>query len=274
MRKICLMAVLCSLVTLVQAQESKPSPATEWYRAGHVMLRVTDAAQGFGATWQFDRADNGDNRIVRDERRGEAVTSGSVLSVCDDRALLMTGLTPGRGREMREIDEPVLVLQLVLRLLARAAPEGPAALGADKLVEITEKAAPIRVRKGLEARREFNAPWQARGRLKREAGGAVAFDLVFTHAGDNANDPRAELALAGVWRQNSGVASFADAMPVADWQVYRVNAVAITTGGSTQIESMSTTRPLRYATLGHLRRHIERDWSMNPKVAPILECTP
>jgi hypothetical protein len=274
MRKICLTAALAALVTTAYAQEPKPSPATDWYRAGHVTLRVSDAAQGMSAAWQFDRADNGDNRIVRDERRGEAAAAGTVISVCDDRALLMNGLKPGRGREMREIDEPVLVLQMVLRVLARAAPEGPAALAADKLVEIGDKSTPIRVRKGLEARRDFNAPWLARGRLKREAGGAIAFDIVFTHAGDTAGDARPELGLAGVWRQNSGVASFADAMPIADWQVFRVNAVAVTTGGSTHIESMSTTKPLRYATLGHLRRHIERDWSMNPKVAPILECQP
>ena len=48
--------------------------------------------------------------------------------------------------------------------------------------------------------------------------------------------------------------------------------VPVTTGGHTRLESMVITTPLRYATLGHLRRHIERAWSPNPKVAAIMEC--
>lgn len=274
MRKFWLFAVLIALAPLGHAQAPKPSPATEWYRAGHVTLRLADTAHDFNATWQFDRADNGDNRVIREERRGASGVSGTVMSVCDDQALLMKGLTPGRQREMREIDEPVLYLQLVLRLLARAAPEGFAAMGGDKLVEINEPAAAIRVRKGMEVRRDFNAPWQARGRIKREAGGEIGYEIVFTYAGDDAKAPRGELALAGVWRQQSRAQSFEDSTQIADWQVYRVDAVPVTSGGTTHIESMSTTKPLRYATLGHLRRHIERAWSPNPKVAPIQECKP
>lgn len=274
MKKIWFYAALVALAPCVCAQAPKPSPASEWYRAGHVTLRLGDAARDFNAAWQFDRADNGDNRVIREERRGTLAVKGTVMSVCDDQALLMNGVTPERMHEMRELEEPVLYLQLLLRLLARAAPEGVAAMANDKPVEINEAAAAIRVRKGMEARRDFEAPWQARGRIKREAGGEIAFDLTFSHAGENAKDPRTELKLAGLWRQQSRVRTFEDATGIADWQVFRVNAVPVITAGNTHIESMSTTKPLRYATLGHLRRHIERSWSPNPKVAPIMECKP
>lgn len=272
MVKFWLFAALSALASAAVAQS--PSPATGWYRAGHVTLRLNDAARDFSAAWQFDRADNGDNRVMREERRGTASINGTVMSICDDQALLMKGITPERRHEMRELDEPVLHLQMVLRLLARAAPEGPAALGNDKLVEINEPAAAIRVRKGQEARRDFNAPWQARGRIHREAGGEIAYDIAFSHAGNSAQEPRTELNLAGVWRQESRAHSFDNSSAIADWQVYRVYPVPVTTGGSTVFESMATTKPLRYATLGHLRRHIERAWSPNPKVAPIMECKP
>jgi hypothetical protein len=272
MKYFCWFAALSVLASAVAAQS--PSPATGWYRAGHVTLRLTDAAREFSAAWQFDRADNGDNRVMREERRGGASINGTVMSICDDQALLMKGVTPERLREMRELDEPVLHLQMVLRLLARAAPEGPSAVGNDKLIEIAEPAVPIRVRKGSEARREFNAPWQARGRIRRETGGEIAYDIVLNHAGNNAQEARTELNLSGVWRQDSRAHSFDNSFDIADWQVYRVNPVPVVVGGNAQIESMATTKPLRYATLGHLRRHIERAWSPNPKVAPILECKP
>ena len=272
MRNFWLFAALCALAAPAPAQS--PSPATEWYRAGHVTLRLTDAARDFKAAWQFDRADNGDNRVIREEKRGSTAIDGMVMSICDDQALLMKSITPERLHEMRELDEPVLYLQLVLRLLARAAPEGVVAFGNDKLVEINEPKTTIHVRKGEDARRDFNAPWQARGRITREAGGEIAYDLVLSHAGDNAQAPRTELKLAGVWRQQSRAHSFEDATDISAWQVYRVNAVPVTTGGNVHVEPMVATKPLRYATLGHLRRHIERAWSPNPKVAPVMACKP
>ena len=272
MRNFWLFAVLCAFAAAAAAQT--PSPATEWYRAGYVSLRLTDAAHDFSAAWQFDRADNGDNRVTREEKRGNATSEGAVMSICDDQALLVKGVMPERAHEMRELDEPVLYLQIVLRLLARAVPEGVVAFGKDKLVEINEPKATIRVRKGSEARRDFNAPWQARGLITREAGGEIAFDLVLNHAGDTAQAPRNELKLAGVWRQESRARSFEDATDISAWRVYRVNAVPVETGGNIHMEPVATTTPLRYATLGHLRRHIERAWSPNPKVAPIMACKP
>lgn len=278
MKKFCLIAVLVVLAPFVRAQGSspapKPSPATEWYRAGHVTLRLADSANDFNASWQFDRADNGDNRVIREERRGGKLSNGTVMTVCDDFALLMQGVIPEKRHEMIEMDEPVLHLQLLLRLLARAVPEGPAVFGNDKLVEISEPVATIRVRKGMEARRDFNAPWQARGRITRAPGGDVAFELVFFHAAGGAVTRQRELTMAGVWRQETRAHSFADSMAIEDWRVFRVDQVPVTAGGTVHIEQMATTTPLQYATLGHLRRHIERSWSPNPKVAPIMQCKP
>ena len=266
-----LVMALSGLVSPVVAQAPKAAPAAQWYRAGHVTLRIADAARDFNATWQFDRADNGDNRVIRDERRAGVALNATVMTVCDDLALLMQGVAPVPRREMRELDEPVLHLQMLLRLLARAVPEGPAAVMAVKNLELDEAANPLQVQKGQMGRLDFNAPWRVRGRLTRE-GDALAFELVFNHAGANAQDARSELTLSGRWQRDSAARSFADSTAIADWRVFRVNPVPVTTGGHTRLESMVITTPLRYATLGHLRRHIERAWSPNPKVAAIMEC--
>ena len=58
MNLIWMFAPLLALACGAMAQ----APAAEWYRAGHVTLQLTDAARDFSAEWQFDRADNGDNR--------------------------------------------------------------------------------------------------------------------------------------------------------------------------------------------------------------------
>ena len=271
MKKIIVFAACLGLAPLAVAQAPNATPAAEWYRAGHVTLRLADAARDFNATWQFDRADNGDNRVIREERRAGVALNATVMTVCDDLALLMQGVAPVQHREMREIDEPVLHLQMLLRLLARALPEGPSAVAAGKRIELDEAAATLQVQKGQQTRLDFNAPWRLRGRVARD-GDALAFELVFNHAAANVKDARSELTVSGQWRQQSAARSFADTTAIGDWRVFRVNPVPLTIGGHTRLEYMATTTPLRYATLGHLRRLIERGWSSNPKAAAIMEC--
>ena len=115
MLRITAVALLASIALGTQAQN--PKPAEVWVGAGHVVLNVTDAPGRLAAEWQFDRADNGDVRIIKDEHRGTARVSGTLLSVCDDQAVLFKDIVPGRQRELQELNEPVLHLQLVLRLL-------------------------------------------------------------------------------------------------------------------------------------------------------------
>ena len=136
-------AVLASAALGAAAQ--KPAPATLWYEAGHVALTVSDASRALTASWQFDRADNGDVRIIKEERRGAEKVSGALLSVCGDQALLFKDIVPARSGELHELNEPVLHLQLVLRLLARALPQGPLAVGERMSVDISDDKNALRV---------------------------------------------------------------------------------------------------------------------------------
>src|SRR5882757_4733085 len=122
MRKCAAFALLASVALGAGAQS--PKPAEVWFSGGHIALKATAAGDGVAAEWQFDRADNGDVCLVKNERRGNANVSGVVLSVCSDRALLLKNIAPAPRQELRELNEPVLYLQLALRLLARAMPDG------------------------------------------------------------------------------------------------------------------------------------------------------
>ena len=161
---------------------------------------------------------------------------------------------------------------MVLRLLARALPAGPSSLSGERSVAIEEPADALRVRKGVSARRDFDAPWRVNGKVARSAGGDISFDLVLNHAGAMPQDPRSELTLRGTWREQSEAPGFADAMKIEDATVFRVDTVAHEVGGHIEIDLAAATKPLRYATLGHLRRHIERVWSPNPHVPPAMRC--
>lgn len=259
-------------LTALSARAQSPSPATLWYNAGHVELSVTSSAGEFTAAWQFDRADNGDIRIIKNEQRGANTNNGTLLSVCEDRALLFKDIVPATRREMRELDEPVLHLQLALRLLARALPQGPAAIGAEAAIDINEATTPLRVRKGSTMRRDFLVPWQVRGKVGRAAQDSIRFELAFSHAPADSAGRRDELKLSGVWQQKSQAAAFDNAFAIAEWRVYRVDTVVNFVGGNAELDPFVVPQPRRFQTLGELRSRIERVWVAGPGARKQIEC--
>ena len=271
MLKIAAFGVLASVALCAGAHNT--APATLWYEAGHVALTVVDAARGLTASWQFDRADNGDVRIVKDERRGAARVSGTLLSICGDQALLFKDIVPAPPGALHEMDEPVLHLQLVLRLLARALPQGPLAMGEQMSVDIGDEQNPLRVRKDYRARMDFGVPWRARGSVNRGRAGDIRFDLDFAYAGGEAINGRSEIKLAGVWRHQSGVRGLADTFALAGWRVHRVDTVAEVAGGNAVLNNVATMRPLQFATLGEVRQRIEQRWDTGPRASKHFECT-
>jgi len=255
------------------AAAQTPAPATLWYEAGHVQLTVTDAARGLAATWQFDRADNGDIRINKEERRDGAKAGGTLLSICGDQALLFKDIVPAPRGELHELNEPVLHLQLVLRLLARALPRGPLAMGEPVNIDIGDDQSPLRVRKDFRTHMEFGVPWQARGTVNRGGAGDIRFDLDFAYVDGAPGKDRSGLKLAGEWRRQSGVRAWADAFPLAGWRVHRVDTVAEMIGGNTYMANVAVPVPLQFANLGELRQRIEQRWDSGPRARKHFECT-
>ena len=265
MLRIAALTMLTSVALAAGAQN--PAPASPWYDAGHIALTATDTA-GLAATWQFDRADNGDIRIIKDERRGAVTVSGTLLSICDDQALLFKDIVPARQRELQEMNVPVLHLQLVLRLLARALPQGLPATAAQAGIDIADDKNTLRVRKNYSARKDIGAPWHARGTVSRAADGEVRFDMVLTYAADDAPGRQSELKLAGVWQQQSRVKAIDNAYPLAGWRVHRVDTIAEVVGGNTVLDPVAMTTPLQFATVGDVRARIGRWWNPDVK-APV-----
>jgi hypothetical protein len=269
MLKIAALAVLVSVV--LEAGAQNPAPPSLWYDAGHVALTVSDSG-GIDAAWQFDRADNGDIRIIKEERRGAATVSGALMSICNDQALLFKDIVPARRRELQELNVPVLHLQLVLRLLARALPQGPPAAATQAGIDVADDKNTLRLRKDYSARKDIGAPWRARGNASRGADGEVRFEMVVTYAVDQAPGRQSELKLAGVWQQQSRVKAIDNAFALAGWRVHRVDTVAEVVAGNTMLDPVAMTTPLQFATVGDVRSRIERWWDPDPKAPKRAEC--
>ncbi len=269
MTKIAAIVLLASATLGASAQNLKP--AAVWVSAGHIELAVTGAAEGISAQWQFDRADNGDVRLVKNERRGSANVSGTVLSICADRAILFKDMVPASRHELRELDEPVLHLQLVLRLLARAMPEGLPPDGSETAIDIGDDKNTLRMRKDHSVRKDIGAPWRARGTARR-TGSDVRYDILVNYAGDNPPHPRMELKLAGLWSAQTRLPALDNALSLTGWRVHRVDVVSNQDGGNSVFDSVARSAPLSFATLGDVRAAIGRWWDSDVKALQRTEC--
>ena len=125
------------------------------------------------------------------------------LSICDDQAVIFKDIVPAIRHELQERDDPIMYLQVVLRLLGRALPEGPSSVTANKKLDVTDEKAPLRVRKGDSAQLEFGAPWRAQGSANPGGQGQIRFELALNYADKARGGARSELKLSGIWQHLS-----------------------------------------------------------------------
>ncbi len=261
--------LLCALSACGLAQSTRPGAI--WYTAGNVQLAVTEPAVGLSARWQFDQADNGDTRIIKTEERMGSSINGTVLSICDDRALLLKDIPRPRGAATNELDGPIHMLQLALRLLARGLPQGPLALTGEVTMDVGDESNPIRV-KGTNSSVEFLAPWRARGKVTRISPDQYGFELTYSYSTAAARGRRLQMDVVGLWNATTTAPVLDNNTSLSGWRVYRVSPSVREVSGTFLIEKQVREQPLRIATLGDLRTLIERGWRPNAKPVPEIQC--
>jgi hypothetical protein len=253
------------------AQNQSP-PTASWSTAGHIALNVTDPETALTAAWQFDRAENGDIRVIKQEQRAGTEVAGTLMSICSDQALLFKNVIPLRHREMNELDQPILLLQLALKLLDRALPQGPQAVTAASTIDISDEKNSVRVNKGNKIRRDFSAPWQAHVTAEHSATDSVKFKIIFSYTTNVTTAHNAMISLEGVWQQASNMPTLDNMVSLEGWQTYRVITFVNTVGGKAQLDPEVVSLPLYFKTVGELRSRIERNWSKSLRARKQFAC--
>jgi len=161
------------------------TPATRWADPSHVTLAVEFPGEGYHADWELFRCDCGD-LLVRSELNVPGdVEQGESLLV-SGRAVLSRGFA-GAAELGSSLDAPALMMQLALRLLERAAPGGPAAIGEAEEIELNEDVSPILL-ESYSAMGGFQAPWSLRGSISPAGPSGRRFDLRFEFTAGGGDD--------------------------------------------------------------------------------------
>jgi hypothetical protein len=252
-------APVCAQVHQVQHSpkpaQTKPliAPDSEWARGNRILLGVTQARIGFSARWRFERAANGDILLEKDESRAGQAIAGALLLVGNGALAVKDGHVE-RGRELDSIDGPLVMLQLVLRLLERAAPSGPRGLSRDSRIDVAETASAIKV-SGVGTEVEFFAPWRVTGTVGPGGPGQAKFELEFRSASRAKGGQPAEISIAGIWQNVSPPVALPDTMALRGWRVYQLKP-AVRARGAGNAMGVGVSAPMSFSDLGQLRRSV------------------
>lgn len=220
---------------------------TRWGDPARVELAVEFPGEGYHADWELFRCDCGD-LLVRSELSVPGETDRGETVLVQGRAVLSRGFGEHQAELGSSLDAPALMMQLALRLLERAAPDGPAPIDARVEVALEDAINPIHL-ETYSAIGGFPAPWSVTGSIAPAGEDLRRFDLRFEFTA-----PPESGAKQGHIRLR-GVADFSDVdFPVSE-------AGSLTGWSMTWREDNDAARPAaaRAETLAELRRAIREN---------------
>ena len=241
---------------------ARNKPGAAWYRGNLITLDASEPKAGFKSRWVFERTAGNDIRLVLDEQRKAGPQSGTVL-IIGQKALLTRDLVLARqGALMQAVDGPTLLLNLSLRLLERAVPEGPQSLRRERTISVKDDKQPLTI-ETPSAAGTFLPPWQLTGKVRRN-GDTVEFDLLLVSR--SRTDPKEtnNTALRGTWRNEvKKPPELPDDLSLQGWSLHAIAGVAKEVNRRQGIVYDALPRQ-GFATLGELRKAIELGWPGQP----------
>ena len=243
---------------------------TGWFAANRITLKMNDEGLNYNATWNFDRGENGDFKILLNENRAGEARAGRIFMI-ENQALLVKDLALTESQVLPALDGPSLMLQLTLKLLKKAFPDGPQSISEDMNIDIASDGKAIKVNTPT-ASANFSSPWLAKGILKKEIGDRISFDIKFNAANAINSFQSYAVHFSGVWQIDKSAAVFPDTMPLKDWQFYSIGPLNRNFGDASLIEFGVRKRD-GFATLGELRKHIAKGWATEIPGKNKYQCT-
>jgi hypothetical protein len=217
-----LAGLACGWPALLAGAEVDIAADTPWAQSAFTRLDVDFPGGEFHARWDIHRCACGDILVQAEETLPEGPSTGELLLV-GGRVLLARGfanMDPGAAL----LDSPMLMLQLLLVLVQQAEPAGPAAISAEREVDLAEEREPLRLDTGT-AHGGFPAPWRLGGMLRPAEAGSRRFDLSFEFASGMVRRaaPDASMRLAGVMDFGDRAFPYDGKMRLKGWKVFMLD---------------------------------------------------
>jgi hypothetical protein len=221
-----------------------PSPASVWFQPSDISVELSAGPGQPAARLEAQAFQGGDSRI-----RLETVEAGKSVHVemyvIGNRVWLVRGVEPTEGYEIDTLNEPVATMQLVLNLLALAAPDGPASIDAPRDVHREGKLEPIRVQ-SVSTVVVYPAPWSIEGGLAPAPASRIAYRLDFRRGEEKTAQ---SLHVEGAWDGSAPRAlpgeTALGGFKAYELEIHRTAAGAVVDSGARKLPAFATVSEVR-----------------------------
>jgi hypothetical protein len=256
-----LMLVTAGFATVVSVTALQQRPCDEacgtptaWQEFNSFTLRVTVSGKPGYYQWQgrFDKETHDIQIDVENSEEG-ALVSGKILMI-GGRVMAMKGPIAKPGYELDGLDAAALELQLVMKSLGRALPDGPATVKSTQHVDYSDSKIGIKVAT-QSADAMIQAPWRVVGDLKHAEPDVVQYDLTLT-SGDGLGKENTVGFSGRLF--NSPNTRIDDKLSLENWKLFDVGPQSHKQGDSTIIGYGATATTV-YRTVADVRKKVEAD---------------
>ena len=228
-----------------------PSP---WSALADYTLTLKLPPKGATGTWTIRTyADPGDVMVDIDTPGTQGRIQGTML-LLGGQAIAARGIALEPGFEIDHLDNAIVNLKLLTRLLDAAVPGGPAAVKGKLAVKARDDKSPI-VASTPSANGRIAAPWSLQGSVERIDAATIAFRLEVDASGGDKPAERARWSFTGRAGGTQKDRALDSAMSLAGWNAYTLGQVKTAKPQSSHmtIRFGATKLPGPFATLKDLR---------------------
>jgi hypothetical protein len=229
---------------------------TAWSSFTRVVLKQTSPSNSEMIEWHasFDHETN--DMLIDTETRGSKTSITGSIALVGGQIMMSKGLKLEPGYEIDALDAPVLSMKLVMIMLGRVFPKGPAEVSGLRQIDRTDKT-------GIKyatpsASGYIPAPWRLKGKVRKLAGGTVAFDLALTfpvEQGGNKSKTYSIKMTGELSMRNHAV--FRDSDTLDGWSTYGLGPRQIKKEAGTILDYGATPdKSTSYKTIGDIRAFI------------------
>ena len=231
---------------------------TAWQDFNSFTLKTSIPGQSAYSKWQgkFDAKSN-DIQVDVEHSQSGSIIRGKILMI-GGRVMAIQGPIATPDHEIDALDGVVLELQLVMKLLGRALPSGPASVSSAKAIDYTDTKTGVKVAT-QSAGETFQPPWRVAGKLKKVGPDAIEFSLTFTSRNDQAPgaEKQEQITLFEGMLFNTRNAKIDDQFNLETWKLFDVGPQSRNQKGATIIDFSAAPLIGTYKTVADVHKNIE-----------------
>ncbi len=255
------MILLMTPMTLQAACEKDPECAdpSTWENFTHVVLKQSFLGSPEVTEWDASFDHNGVDALINANMSGSSDDVTGTIALVGGRVMMSKGHKLDPGYEIDALDAPILSIKLMMIILDRVFPKGPAELSGHRNIDYTD---PVGIKFATASASGYiPAPWQVTGEVTKVKDDQVTFNLELTFAMEPTSDESNTFTTSMTGELSMlGRPVFLDTDSLEGWTIYGVGPRKIKQSGTTILDYGATPEEgVLYKTVGDVRAFINAE---------------